>query len=144
MHDKDLLWVLGHKIRLLDTDDSYGLVEITSLPGVPGPPPHFHKDDREFFLILDGTLDVMTNGVWNKMTAGNFVELLPNTVHTFINNTKQDVIWLTGWRPKGFQKFFCDFGISIKEQNAQEKSVSDAVVQNVIRKVESYGMFIPK
>jgi hypothetical protein len=42
MNTNNLLWVLGHKIRLLDTDDSYGMIEVTSPPQVPGPPPHFH------------------------------------------------------------------------------------------------------
>jgi hypothetical protein len=32
MNDINLLWVLGHKIRLTDTDHSYGLIEVTSLP----------------------------------------------------------------------------------------------------------------
>ncbi len=56
--DSTTLWVLGHKIRLIDTDDSYGMVEITSPPHVPGPPPHYHKTEKEFFLIVKGTLDV--------------------------------------------------------------------------------------
>jgi hypothetical protein len=43
MNGMNLLWVLGHKIRLADTDDSYGLIEVTSLPKVPGPPPHYDK-----------------------------------------------------------------------------------------------------
>jgi hypothetical protein len=30
MNDMKLLWVLGHKIRLMDTNDSYGLIEVTS------------------------------------------------------------------------------------------------------------------
>jgi hypothetical protein len=49
MNDMNLLWVLGHKIRLTDTDDSYGLIEVTSLPKVPGPPLHYHKAENEFF-----------------------------------------------------------------------------------------------
>ncbi len=144
MNDARSLWVLGHKIRLLDTDDSYGLVEVTSLPGVPGPPPHFHKNEREFFLILDGTLDVMANGTWKRMAAGEFIELPPSTVHTFVNNTERNAIWLTGWRPKGFQRFFRDFGISINEEDAQARSVSDPLVQKVIQNVETYGMFVAK
>ncbi len=52
MNDINLLWVLGHKIRLTDTDDSYGLIEVTSLPKVPGPPPHYHKAENEFFFIV--------------------------------------------------------------------------------------------
>ena len=56
MNDMKLLWVLGHKIRLTDTDDSYGLIEVTSLPKVPGPPPHYHKSESGFLFIAKGTL----------------------------------------------------------------------------------------
>ena len=142
MDTNNLLWVLGHKIRLLDTDESYGMVEITSPPHVPGPPPHFHKSENEFFFIIQGTLDVMSNGEWQKCSAGSFVELQPNTTHTFINNTEQDVVWVTGWRPKGFERFFRDFGIPMRESLAQEKSVADQVVQNVLKNVEHYGMYL--
>jgi quercetin dioxygenase-like cupin family protein len=142
MDTNNLLWVLGHKIRLLDTDESYGMVEITSPPHVPGPPPHFHKSENEFFFIIQGTLDVMSNGEWQKSSAGSFVELPPNTTHTFINNTEQDVVWVTGWRPKGFERFFRDFGIPLQESLAQDKSVADQVVQNVLKNVEHYGMYL--
>ena len=54
MDTNNLLWVLDHKIRLLDTDESYGMVEITSLPQIPGPPPHFHKSEHEFSFSLYG------------------------------------------------------------------------------------------
>ena len=140
MDTNNLLWVLGHKIRLLDTDDSYGMIEVTSPPHVPGPPPHFHKNEREFFFIIHGTLDVMSNSDWKRCEAGGFVELPPNTTHTFINNTEEDVVWVTGWRPKGFERFFRDFGISVSE--SQEKSVADSVVQNVMQNCEKYGMYV--
>jgi quercetin dioxygenase-like cupin family protein len=142
MDTNNLLWVLGHKIRPLDTDEAYGMVEITSLPHVPGPPPHFHKSENEFFFIIQGTLDVMSNGEWQKCSAGSFVELPPNTTHTFINNTEQDVVWVTGWRPKGFERFFRDFGIPVQDPLAQEKSVADQIVQNVLKNVEHYGMYL--
>ncbi len=138
------VWVLGHKIRPWNTDESYGLVEITSPPKVPGPPPHYHKSEREFFLILKGTLDVMTDGRWQAMPAGSFVELPPDTVHTFINNTAEDVVWITGWRPKGFQRFFEDFGIPADREAASEQSVSDNIVQRVVQNCETYGMFLKK
>ena len=69
MSDMSSLWVLGHKIRLMDTDDSYGLIEVTSLPKVPGPPPYYHKAENEFFFIIKGTLDVMRDGESSKMVA---------------------------------------------------------------------------
>jgi quercetin dioxygenase-like cupin family protein len=144
MQNVESAWVLGHKIRRWDTDDSYGLIEVTSPPKVPGPPPHYHKNEREFLFILKGTFDVMTNGKWEAMTAGKFVELPPNTVHTFINNTEEDVVWITGWRPKGFQEFFVAFGIPIDQEGAREKSVSKEMIQGVMQGCEKYGMYLNK
>ena len=84
----------------------------------------------------------MSNGEWQTCCAGSFVELKPKTTHTFINNTEQDVVWITGWRPKGFERFFRDFGISAGDSQTQEQSVADSVVKNVVRNVENYGMYL--
>ena len=136
------LWVLGHKIRPLDTDASYGMVEVISPPHVPGPPPHFHKRESEFVLVVDGTLDVMTNGDWARCGPGSFLDLRPETTHTFINNTEEPVVWLTGWRPKGFERFFRDFGVPATEARAQDRSVAEDVVQRVVQNVGRYGMYV--
>ena len=138
----DTLWVLGHRIRPIETDDSYGMVEVVSPPHVPGPPPHYHKAEREFFLIIKGTLNVMGNGSWQEFQAGSYVELPPDTTHTFINDTEEDVVWITGWRPKGFQRFFQDFGIPSHESGARERSTADSIIENVVRNVEGYGMYL--
>jgi len=140
--DGATLWVLGHRIRTIDTDDAYGMIEITSLPHVPGPPAHYHKSESEFFLIIKGTLDVMRNGEWQKFPAGSFVDLPPNTTHTFINNSEEDVVWVTGWHPKGFQQFFQDFGIPAHEPQAQERSVAEGLVKDVVQNAECYGMYV--
>ena len=84
----------------------------------------------------------MSNGKWQRCSAGTFAELPPNTTHTFINNTEEDGVWVTGWRPKGFERFFRDFGIPVNDSRAQEKSVSEQVVQSAIRNVENYGMYL--
>jgi quercetin dioxygenase-like cupin family protein len=139
---KDTLWVLGHRIRPVETDGSYGMVEIVSPPHVPGPPPHFHKTESEFFLIIKGALNVMRDGDWQQVHAGSFVDLPPNTVHTFINDTEEDVVWITGWRPKGFQRFFEDFGFPERDPSSRKQSTSDSIIQEVVKNVESYGMFI--
>ena len=142
MNTEQTLWVLGHKIRPLSTDDSYGMVEVSSPPRVPGPPPHFHKTEHEFFFIVKGTLDVMIDGRWQRFAAGSFVELPPNTTHTFINNTDEDVVWVTGWRPKGFQRFFEDFGVPAAQADAAARSVDHETVDKVVSSVERYGMYI--
>jgi quercetin dioxygenase-like cupin family protein len=138
----DSTWVLGHKVRNWKTDDSYGLIEVSSPPKVPGPPPHYHKLEREFFFVVRGALDVMTDGVWQTLRAGSFVELLPGAVHTFVNNTSEDTVWITGWRPKGFQRFFQEFGIPIDRPRSRELSVSDDVFRRVVAQCEEFGMYV--
>jgi quercetin dioxygenase-like cupin family protein len=142
MQSNGALWVLGHRIRPLETDESYGMVEVTSPPNVPGPPPHYHKGEREFFFVVTGTLDVMTNGRWSRVSAGTFLELPPDTVHTFVNKTGEDVVWVTGWRPKGFQRFFADFGVPTGEPDAQRRSTADELIGKLVQRVESYGMYL--
>ena len=71
------------------------MLEITSPPKVPGPPPHYHKGEREFFMVLKGKLDVMADGAWQTLGPGSFVELAPGTVHSFVNNGDEDAVWIT-------------------------------------------------
>lgn len=142
MQTTDLLWVLGHRIRRLETDATYALIEVTSPARASGPPPHYHKNEREFFMVLKGALDVMHGGQWQTMTAGSFAELAPGAVHTFANNTDEDTVWITGWRPKGFYRFFSEFGIPVDEAGARERSVSDDVVRRVLESCERFGMYV--
>lgn len=86
----------------------------------------------------------MNAGAWQTLGAGQLVELPPNTTHTFINNTDADVVWITGWRPKGFQEFFRDFGVPVTESAAQEKSVSPDMIRRVVERCESYGMIVSR
>jgi len=138
----EINWVLGHRIRSWSTDPSYGLIEVTSPPKVPGPPPHFHKRESEFFLILHGELDVMEEGRWRRAGPGSFLEMPPGTTHTFINNTASDVVWVTGWRPKGFEQFFRHFGVPVAESGSRERSVSPEMIQRVIAGCQAFGMYV--
>lgn len=144
MSTSESAWVLGHKVRCWNTNDAYGLIEVVSPPKVPGPPPHFHEAEREFFLIMKGKLDVMVNGEWRRMDAGSWIELPTGAVHTFINNTDEDTVWVTGWRPKGFERFFAEFGVPTDTPGARELSTSDQLVRRVTESCEGFGMYISK
>lgn len=142
MSRDDQVWVLGQKVRLLETDESYAMIEVVSSPGVPGPPPHHHRDESEFFHIISGRLDCMIDGEWRSYSDGDFVEVPAGTTHTFANNSNQDVVWVTGWRPRGFERFFRDFGVPVSEPDGRSRSLADSVVRRVIETAESYGMIV--
>ena len=131
MNDRNEVWVLGHRVRLLETDGSYGMIESTSFPKVPGPPPHYHEHESEFFYIVSGHLDFVINGKSQTYGPGGFMELSPGTTHTFINNASVPAVWITGWRPSGFEKFFSDFGIPVGQENARDLSTSSSTIEKV-------------
>ncbi|HZP39412.1 MAG TPA: cupin domain-containing protein [Methylomirabilota bacterium] len=106
------------------------------------PPPHFHANEREFFLVVAGALDFMADGEWTRRGPGSFVELPPRTTHTFINNTDAPVVWVTGWRPEGFERFFTDFGVPATDGRAQDRSVAEDIVARVVQSAECYGMYL--
>lgn len=135
-------WVLGHQATPLPTVGDYGMVEIVSPPGVPGPPPHHHDDAAEFFYVADGALDVMVDGEWQTLQAGDSLCLQPGQVHTLMNRGERDCRWVTGWSPRGFEKFFEDFGVDQAQAGAREASVSEATIGRVMQECGGYGMIV--
>lgn len=142
-HPSESLWVFGHRIRPMGTDTHYGMIEIASPPGVPGPPPHSHATENEFFLIMHGSLDVVRDGQWQQLHAGDYIDLPPGTVHTFINRGTQDTVWVTGWRPKGFERFFTEFGIPDRADDARVRSLAPDMLQRAGEAFSRYGMVLP-
>jgi len=143
--DKELsYWVLGHQVRPLPTFGDYGMIEVVSLPGVPGPPPHTHDAASEFFYIADGALDVQVDGEWIRLETGQSLCLNPGQEHTLTNRSETPCRWITGWSPRGFEKFFVDFGVEAGTPDAQAASVSDDRIARVVQECSNYGMIIAK
>ena len=66
---------------IADTEElgvSLGRVEA----GSPSPPPHVHERHVEWFYVLDGAMTVVLDGHEHHVTAGSFVLVPPETVHT--------------------------------------------------------------
>src|ERR671916_1522391 len=56
-------------------------------PNVPGPDLHVHREHVDAFYVLEGVLSfpVGPDGERVSLSAGGFVAVPPNVVHTFIN-----------------------------------------------------------
>ena len=144
VQQSEAYWVLGHQARPLPTQGDYGLVEIVSYPDVPGPPPHHHEGVSEFFYVADGCLDVQVDGTWTRLETGDSLCLAPGQVHTLMNRGDRPCRWITGWSPRGFERFFPDFGIPADADDAQAASVADEVLGRVAAECGDYGMIIAK
>jgi mannose-6-phosphate isomerase-like protein (cupin superfamily) len=135
-------WVLGHSVRPLETLGDYAMLRISSNPGVPGPPPHHHEDAAELFMVLDGALEVMANGEWIRLGAGDTYCIPTRVVHTFRNPGETPCDWLTAYSPRNFERFFLDFGVPTEEADGAAKSVASEVIERVIADAANYGMVI--
>jgi quercetin dioxygenase-like cupin family protein len=67
------------------TDGRLGIVEVTLLPGEPGPPQHVHREHDETFYVLSGT--VLFSSGEEAVTAGpgSLLTAVIGVPHTFGN-----------------------------------------------------------
>lgn len=135
-------WVIGHKIQPQTVTGDYDMITGVTPSHTPGPPPHQHHKFHEVFLVTEGEMEFVVNGSPVLVKKGESVDLPPQTVHTFSNNSDQPCQWVNIHSPKGFLKFFDDFGVSDTEENAAEKSTDQAFIQKLMQTAADYDMEI--
>jgi mannose-6-phosphate isomerase-like protein (cupin superfamily) len=61
--------------------------ELTIAPGLPSPPPHLHPRSSDLFQMVDGQLEIMSNGVWRTLAPGDELLVPAGTPHTVRNSS---------------------------------------------------------
>jgi mannose-6-phosphate isomerase-like protein (cupin superfamily) len=107
------LWVVGDtytfKATADDTGGSLAFFDATVLPE-SGPPPHVHRDEDEFYYVLDGELEVLDRDRTFTARAGSFVFVPRGTLHNFRNRSAKPARLVVGITPAGFERFFFAVG----------------------------------
>ena len=67
-----------------DTGGAFSALVCVHHPG-EGPPPHYHKQQDEYFYVLEGTYEMTVAGETTIAGPGTMVFLPRDTVHTFKN-----------------------------------------------------------
>lgn len=75
-------------------------------PPESGPPPHYHLNEDEWFLPLEGEVEFLVDGEWKAVAPGNAVYIPRGTVHTFRNSGSEPLKMLIQTTPAGFEAFF--------------------------------------
>ncbi len=133
---------MGHGITPVPTTGDYDLAIGETAPGVPGPPPHHHTQFAELFFVLKGEMEFTVNGETRLLREGEWVDLPPNTLHTFRNPGPGPNKWLNLHSPKGFHAFFHSFGVPATQENAFRESVSETMVARVGSLAATFDMHI--
>jgi hypothetical protein len=85
---------------------------------------------------------LMADGAWQRLAQGQSVTLAPGVVHTFRNPGRAPTRFVTGFAPRGFERFFATFGVPADRPGAPEASVAPAVIERVLREAADFGMYI--
>lgn len=73
----------GLRVALLADVDEIGVAEVWSEPGSPSPPLHLHRRHVESFYVLAGEMTFTVNGRELVAPTGTWVQVPPDTPHTF-------------------------------------------------------------
>ena len=131
-HSAKKAFILGHEVTPIIVGGRIAAIDVTVTPHVPGPPPHHHIDSAEFFYMLDGELEIMSDGVWHSVGRGDYFVVPGNAIHTFKVPVEQPARFITGWEPQGFEQFFLECGIDADEPDAFERSTADEVIPQIL------------
>jgi quercetin dioxygenase-like cupin family protein len=75
-------------------------------PGSVSPPPHRHPTQTESFKVVDGPIELMVDGKWRTLQAGETASVPPGVVHTFRNRSSETVTIHSTHAPAGrFEQF---------------------------------------
>lgn len=106
------IWFLGSLVRMpLSSDETGGQLAVLEHNGPRGysAPMHRHLRDDETFIVLEGTLHVVSDGQAYKATAGSTLFLPKKTLHGFVVE-QGTAHFLTVHTPGGFDTFTAEAG----------------------------------
>ena len=76
------------------------------VPPQGGPPPHYHRNEDEWFVVQEGSFEFLVDGNWKPLAPGGTLYLPKNAVHTFKNVGETEGRLLVATSPSGFETFF--------------------------------------
>ena len=89
------------------TEKRFLLASILAQPG-DGPPPHWHENEDECFILQEGRLEFLSGGEWREVSAGGIVFTPKKSIHTYRNPGTTSAKMLVLALPAGFDVFFAE------------------------------------
>lgn len=115
--DGEHLSIVGDTYRILitgkETGGAYATIDMLVPPG-GGPGPHAHANFQESFYVIDGEIEVKSEGSTYIAKQGSFVDIPKGgVVHCFKNKTDKIAHLLCVVVPSGLEEFFMEIGTPV-------------------------------
>ena len=122
----------GHETQLLaDYHDSHSSTAVLELD-VPaesfGAPPHVHANEDEYFYVLEGKVNFLSEEKVISGKSGDLIILPRENLHGFWNAEKQDAKLLLIISPGNFSDFFDEVVAEIRRTNVYSPEKIGALI----------------
>ena len=133
-------WVMSDLFTYLVTGEesggSYFTLEVHVSPH-HGPPPHIHHREEEQFYVLKGDLTFRIGDQTRQVSAGDFLHIPRETVHSFKNGPAPAKLLAT-FSPAGIEQFFREVGEPVEDRSAPPPPVTEETIARFMA-VEARG-----
>ncbi len=101
-----------------ETGGTYSFIEAKVFPG-GGPIPHTQTREHEGFYIIEGQIAFYVNGQRIEAIPGAFVNVPPNVLHSFKNETHEAAKIIIVLSPAGMKHLFVEVGLEVSDSSVK-------------------------
>ena len=124
-----------------DTDGTYSFIEAKVFPG-GGPIPHIQTREHEGFYVVEGQIIFNVDGQRIEAKPGTFVNIPPDVLHSFKNETNENAKMIIVLSPAGLEQFFVEAGLEVSNNSLKPPPLTDEEKQKLVSLASKYGMEI--
>ena len=124
-----------------DTGGTYSFIEAKVFPG-GGPIPHIQTREHEGFYVVEGQIIFNVDGQRIEAKPGTFVNIPPDVLHSFKNETNENAKMIIVSSPAGLEQFFVEAGLEVSNNSVKPPPLTDEEKQKLVSLASKYGMEI--
>ena len=124
-----------------DTGNTYSFIEAKVFPG-GGPAPHIQTREHEGFYVVEGQVTFKVDKQRIEAKPGTFVNVPPNVLHSFKNETNENARLIIILSPPGMEQLFVEIGFEVSDINVKPPPFTNEQIQKLPTLAAKYGMVI--
>lgn len=120
---------------------TYSFIEAKVFPG-GGAIPHIQTREHEGFYVIEGQLTFKVDKQRIETKPGTFVNVPPNVLHSFKNETNEIAKLIIILSPSGMEQIFVDKGVEVSDINVKPPPFTNEQIQKFPSLAAKYGFEI--